>query len=336
MDVLSETLNVVQLTGAVFYNAEFSAPWCFLSPRSNQLAPFLSPGAKHLIVFHLVTEGVAWVGLQSGQQVTLGPGDIVVFPHGDAHMMGNGPRSTPLDKAEEMEWIRSRGLEVARLGGGGAVTKVVCGYMSCEPELCSMLLAALPPIFHVNIRDTASGSWIENSIRFSVDQAGSSSPGGDAVLARLSEALFVETLRQYVAGLPPGETGWLAGARDTEVGKALALLHRETAHTWTLGKLAEGVGVSRTVLAERFREFVGETPMAYLTRWRLQLGAKMLVATSKGLAEIATQVGYESEAAFNRAFKREYGIPPARFRKQAILAGAANGQLQHKPAGTST
>jgi transcriptional regulator GlxA family with amidase domain len=180
-----------------------------------------------------------------------------------------------------------------------------------------MLLGALPPIFHVNIREESSGSWIESSIRFSVDQAVSSSPGGEAVLARLSEALFVDTLRRYVTALPPGETGWLAGSRDTDVGKALALLHGQTSHSWTLGELAEKVGVSRTILAERFREFVGETPMAYLTRWRLQLGAKMLKATSKGVAEIASQVGYESEAAFNRAFKRQYEVPPARFRKQA-------------------
>jgi AraC-like DNA-binding protein len=314
MDVLSEILKVVNLTGAVFYNAEFSAPWCVHSPASQEFAPFLSAGAKHVIVYHLVTEGAAWARLESGPPVEIRAGDIVVLPHGDPHSMGNGPSTKPLDNAQEMEWIRTRGLEVARLGGGGDVTKVICGYMACEPELFRMLLSALPPLFHVSIRDGTAGVWLENSIRFSVDQAGTSSPGGGAVLAKLSETLFVETLRRYVATLSPGETGWLAGARDPDVGKALALLHQQPARAWTLAELAETVGVSRSVLAERFREFAGEPPMTYLTRWRLQLGARMLTSTSHGVAEIASQVGYDSEAAFNRAFKREFGAPPARFR----------------------
>jgi transcriptional regulator GlxA family with amidase domain len=172
-------------------------------------------------------------------------------------------------------------------------------------------------VFKVSIRNDASGKWLENSIRFSVNEADASRAGGEAVLAKLSEVLFVETLRAYIAHLPPDQTGWLAGARDAQVGKTLALMHRNPAHPWTIASLAREAGVSRSVLAERFRHYLKQTPMAYLTHWRLQLGAQMLTSTSHSVAQVAPEVGYESEAAFNRAFKREFKIPPARFRSQS-------------------
>src|SRR5262249_54237542 len=151
------------------------------------------------------------------------------------------------------------------------VSKFVCGYMACEPRLSQVFLSGLPPVFKVSIRNDPSGRWLENSIRFSVDQAGVSRAGGEAMLAKLSEVLFVETLRAYISGLPAEQTGWLAGARDSEVGKTLALMHRKPAHAWKLESLAKEAGVSRSVLAERFRFYLNEPPMTYLTRWRLQL-----------------------------------------------------------------
>jgi transcriptional regulator GlxA family with amidase domain len=172
---------------------------------------------------------------------------------------------------------------------------------------------------------------LENTIRFSVEQADTSRPGAEAVLARLSELLFVETLRAYITQLPPEQKGWLAGARDAEVGRALALIHRHPATPWTLARLAEEAGLSRSVLAERFRHYLGEPPMAYLTRWRLQLGAEMLASSSHSVAEIAAEVGYESEAAFNRAFKRQFEIPPARFRSQS--RGSATKESRQASAG---
>jgi len=184
-----------------------------------------------------------------------------------------------------------------------------------EPRVSS--LAGLPAIFKVNVRDGAAGQWLENSILFSVQEADASRAGGEAVLAKLSEVLFAEALRRYIAELPREQTGWLAGARDPEVGRALALLHRHPAQPWTIADLAREAGLSRSVLAERFRHYLGEPPMTYLTRWRLQLGAQMLKSSSRSVAEVAAEVGYESEAAFNRAFKREYRVPPARFRSEA-------------------
>jgi AraC-like DNA-binding protein len=317
VDILSETLKVVALKGAVFYNAEFSAPWSFRSPPSHVIAPRFGPDTGHVIMYHLLTEGVAWAALESGERVALGPGDIVIFPHGDPHLMGNGPAIEPVDNGKQLDRIFSQGLTVTRMGGGGAVTSFVCGYMVCEPDMSRLILAGLPPMLKINIRNDASGAWLENSIRFSVANAGSSDPGAEAVLSKLSEVLFMETLRRCVGELPPTGTGWLAGLRDSQIGNALGLLHRQPAYPWTISALAQAVGASRAVLAERFRHFLGEPPMSYLQRWRLQLAARLLTKTSQSVAEVAARVGYESEAAFNRAFKRMFSVPPARFRRGA-------------------
>ena len=317
MDALSEVLKVIKLDGALFYNAEFSAPWRFGSPASRRLAPYLAPGADHVIIYHLLIEGRAFARLKDDERVPLEAGDIVIFPQGDAHVVENGPRLNPVDNWKELQEVFSQGLKLIRMGGGGEVTKFVCGYMAFDPRLAQVILAGLPPIFKVNIRDDAAGRWLENSIRFAVAEVDAAKAGSEAVLAKLSEALFVETLRRYIALLPGTQTGWLAGARDLEVGKALAMMHRHPARPWTIADLAREAGISRSVLAERFRHYLGEPPMAYLTRWRLQLGAQMLRSTNQSVAQIASAVGYDSEPAFNRAFKREFGAPPARFRAKA-------------------
>jgi AraC-like DNA-binding protein len=321
MDVLSEVLEAVRLDGAMFYNAEFSAPWCFRSPGSHAVAPYLSSASRHVIIFHLLTEGRGYGQVEGDERpLPLNAGDIIIFPHGDPHILGNGSPVTPVDSAQDLERVLSLGLKLSRMGGGGELTKFICGYMACDPQLSGVLLGGLPPIMKVNIRHDASGQWLEHSLRYSVDNADASTPGSEAVLAKLSELLFVETLRRYIALLPKEQTGWLAGVRDPEVGKALALLHRKPAHPWTIASLGNEVGVSRSVLAERFRRYLSETPIAYLTRWRLQLGAQLLKSTSQSVAEIAAEVGYESEPSFNRAFKREFGLPPARFRGQSKSA----------------
>jgi AraC-like DNA-binding protein len=321
MDVLSEVLKVVKLQGAMFYNGEFSSPWSLCSPASRRVAPHLAPGAGHVIIYHLLTEGHASARLLDGERIALDAGDIVIFPHGDEHILENGPRTQPVDMLGELARIMANGLKVSRFGGGGEVTRFVCGFMACDPRLSQVFLSGLPPVFKVSIRNLASGNWLENSIRFSVNEADASRAGGAAVLAKLSEVLFVETLRSYIAQLPAEQTGWLAGARDSEVGKTLALIHRNPAHSWTLAALAKEAGLSRSVLAERFRHYLNEPPMAYLTRWRLHLGAQMLASTSYSVAQIGSEVGYESEAAFNRAFKREFTVPPARFRSQSRSPG---------------
>jgi AraC-like DNA-binding protein len=321
MDALSEILQSVKLEGAVFYNAEFRAPWGFRSPPSREVAAFLRKEPKHVIIYHFLTRGRARGEVEnSGHSVDLVPGDIVVFPHGDAHILSNGSPTCFIDNGEHLKEVFSQGMAIARYGGEGEPTLFVCGYMECDRELCRNFLGGLPPVFKVNIRNDPAGLWLENSIKFSAGEASANRAGSDAVLARLSEALFVETLRRYMAELPLGQTGWLAGARDPGVGAALAHMHRAPEHPWTIANLAQQVGMSRSVLAERFRHYLGEPPMTYLSRWRLQLGARMLTSTSYSVARISGDVGYESEPAFNRAFKRELGVPPAQFRMRARSA----------------
>jgi transcriptional regulator GlxA family with amidase domain len=203
-----------------------------------------------------------------------------------------------------------------RAGGGGTTTRLVCGYLTCDPLLCGPILDSLPAMLKVNVRTDRSGHWLEQSILHLLDEAASDRAGSEAMLAKLSEALFVDTLRRYVTGLPDQATGWIAGARDPIVGKSLALFHKRPSHPWTIAGLAAEVGLSRSALVERFTRYLSDPPMAYLTGWRLRLAADALTSTSKGVAEIAAEVGYESEAAFNRAFKRLFGLPPARYRRQ--------------------
>ena len=315
MDVLSEVLKAVKLSGAVFFNGEFSAPWCFSSSPSAAKEQFLS-GTGHLIIFHFLTEGRAYARLPDGKKEQLTAGDIVIIPHGDTHFLGNGAPEKPVDSFRVFAKDVAKGLKVVRFGGGGEITKFVCGYLACEPRLSEVFLAGLPRVLVVHVAKEASGQWLESSIRFSVDAASGSDAGSGLMLAKLAELLFVETLRRYISTLPPGHSGWLAGARDAVTGKALALLHKDPAYPWTISSLARRVGLSRTRLAERFRHFLGEPPMAYLTQWRLKLGAEILQSTEDSVAQVAAAVGYGSEAAFNRAFKRGFACPPAQFRRE--------------------
>jgi AraC-like DNA-binding protein len=318
MDAVSEVLKVIKLSGALFFNAEFSAPWCVASSESSQIAPLLCPGADHVVIYHYLMDGRANAQLRDGNRRHLGPGDVVIFPHGDAHVLGNGA-GKPVDSLKVFAKNLSSGLKVVRYGGGGELTKFVCGYMACDPTLSEVVLAGLPSMFVVNIANDSAGQWLANSIQFSVRQAGGQGSGSDAVLAKLSEVLFVETLRRFIQGLPDEQKGWLAGARDPVIGEALALLHKNPAHPWTVANLSHQVGVSRTRFAERFRHFLGEPPMAYLARWRLKLAAEILVSSNLNVGEIAAEVGYASEAAFNRAFKRDLGCPPAQFRRSRTM-----------------
>ena len=315
MDALSEILRVIKLDSAIYFNAEFCEPWCLASPEARRLAPILARGSGHVIIYHLLCEGQAYVELEDGERVALEAGDLVSFPHGHGHRLGSGPPVAPIDAGAALPGVLERGLELLHLGGGGAASRFICGFLACDPLLSQAFLGGLPPLIKVNIRTDPSGQWLENSLRFSVTQAANREAGAGAMLARLAEAVFAETVRRYVRDLPSDQTGWLAGARDIEVGKALTLLHHRPAHPWTVAELARETGLSRTVLSERFRHFLGESPIAYLTRWRLLLAARALTDTSHGVAQIASEVGYESEAALNRAFKRHYGLPPATYRR---------------------
>ena len=318
MDAFSEILAGVKLNGALFFHAHFSAPWGYDAPASQALASALAPGAPHLVIYHFLVEGNAVARLVDGQSIALEPGDVVIFPHGDPHLIANGAGSTvrsPIAAAVAHK-VMTRDLSALRFGGGGESSRFVCGFMACDPHMSRPILSGLPRIFKVNVRTDRSGQWLESSILHLVDEASSGKFGSEAMLAKLSEALFVDTLRRYVMNLSELETGWLAGARDPVVGKCLGLMHNRVGHPWTIASLARELSMSRSALSERFTRYLSEPPMTYLTRWRLQLAAQSLIRTPKGVADIASDVGYESESAFNRAFKREFGAPPARYRRE--------------------
>jgi AraC-like DNA-binding protein len=332
MDAFSEVLSGVRLKGAMFFSAEFSAPWRLSTPHCRALAPVLAPGAPHIVVYHFVVEGSARARVEGGPDVELAPGDIVMFPHGDPHTLSAGPGTNPVENAALLQRITAGDLSPMQAGGGGAITRFVCGYLTLDPLLCGPILESLPAILKVNVRTDRAGHWLEQSIMHLLEEAVSDRTGSDAMLARLSEALFVDTVRRYVAGLPDQTTGWLAGARDPVVGKSLALLHKRPEHPWTIAELATAVGVSRSALIARFTRYLSDPPMAYLTGWRLRLGAQALTSSSKGVADVAAAVGYESEAAFNRAFKRAFGVPPAQYRRQTRKPASSHDGSPRLPA----
>jgi AraC-like DNA-binding protein len=315
MDALSETLRVVQLIGAIFINARFSAPWCYLSPRADSAAPLLEPGAERVVIFHLITQGECFVEMDAAAPVRLTAGDAVVFPEGHAHRMTSQP-GVPPARGASLEAVLSRRPRQLAYGGNGPVTRLVCGYLACDTRLARLLLAGLPPMVRVNVRGSDVGAWLEASVRYALAEARSPRPGGAGVLAKLAEVLFIEVLRLYMNEAAEGRTGWLAGVRDRIVGAALAVMHKNPAHAWTLDELARAAGTSRSVLAERFQQLVGSSPIQYLTRWRMLVASNLLSRSNASMSRIAEAVGYQTDTAFSRAFRREFGAPPAAWRRR--------------------
>ncbi|MFO1206543.1 MAG: AraC family transcriptional regulator [Burkholderiales bacterium] len=315
MDALSELLRVVKLSGAMFFDVHCGAPWCVRSPPARAFGRYVAPHANHLIEFHLIAEGRAWIRV--GTETTpLAAGDIVMVPHGDEHYLGNGLGAQTIDGEASLPLLLRRELLSSRLGtDDGEKTRFICGYLACEAGLVRPVLSCLPHVVRVPIRADSYGALLENMIRHAVEQAASALPGSGVIVARLAEVLFAEVLRRYLLQLPPGRSGWLAGAADAVVGRALEALHRQPGREWTLDVLAQEVGISRSALTERFARYLGQGPMTYLTDWRLELAAESLRTTSRSVLQIAGEVGYESEAAFNRAFKRRFDRPPAAYRR---------------------
>jgi len=315
MDALSETLRVVRLVGAIFIQGRFSAPWCYQSPRADSAAPLLEPGAERVVIFHLITEGECFVEIDSQPPVHLSAGDAVVFPQGHAHRMCSEPGLRPA-KGARLEEVLSRRPRKLVYGGGGRTTRLVCGYLACDARLARMLLSGLPPLLKVSVRGSSAGVWLEASVQYALSEARSPRPGGAGVLAKLAEVLFIEVLRLYMNEGNADRSGWLVAVRDRVVGTALTQLHARPAHSWTLETLARAAGTSRSVLAERFQHLVGSAPMEYLTQWRMVLAASLLSRSNAPLAQIAEDIGYQTDTAFIRAFRREYGLPPAAWRRQ--------------------
>ena len=317
MDAFSEVLKALRLEAGIFFDAEFTAPWCIDSAPGERDLRQILPRAEHVAIYHLLVEGRCRARLPDAAAASdLVAGDLLMFPHGDAHLLGSDVSRAPLPAATLVEASPAGGLARIVHGGGGERTRFVCGYLACDSRLCRPMIGALPRMLRVPLGERASASWMMTTLQHAAEESRAPRAGSDAMLAKLSELVFVEALRGYMETIPEQERSWLAGLRDPHVSRALALLHAEPAREWTVDDLGREAGLSRSALAERFALLIGEPPMQYLKRWRLALGARALRKGTASVLEVAQQVGYESEAAFNRAFKREFGMPPAAWRRQ--------------------
>jgi AraC-like DNA-binding protein len=314
-DTLSEVLRAVRLTGAVFFAVDASAPWVAETPPARELGPYIMPGIEHVIEYHVVTAGHCWGGIVGDAPIRLQTGDIIVFPQGDAHVISSEPgmRGTPGHEMLKLERTGRLPIAIKKDGGGDERATLICGFLACDARPFNPLLSTLPRVLHMP-RQTSDG-LLEQFVQLALAESTAPRAGGECVLARLSELMFVEVVRRHVAALPPENVGWLAGLRDEAIGRALGKLHERPSHSWSLDELAREVGMSRSVLAERFAHFVGVPPMHYLAQWRMQLAATLLSTTTLGLAEIAERVGYGSETALSRAYKRAVGVAPADWRR---------------------
>jgi AraC-like DNA-binding protein len=317
MDALSDVLKSLRLEGAVYINAEFTAPWC-VQAKFGLASVRARLAAEHVVFFHFLTEGGCKLRLADSVEVLdVAAGDLVVFAQGDQHLMGSDLQLAPVETASLIGAdAAADDLIQMRHGGGGAATRFVCGYLACSRSVCRPLLDALPRVLRIPIGDGPAAALLRELLRVGVRESSASRPGADSVLAKLSELMFVEAMRRYVESLPPQGKGWLAGVRDAQIGRALALLHGEPGRAWTVDELARKVALSRSALAERFAALVGEPPIQYLMRWRLALAAAALRSGNQAIVRVAEESGYESESAFNRAFKREFGMPPAAWRRE--------------------
>ena len=322
-DPLSDVLKTVRLTGATFFDVVARGPWAAEQPAPRTVLPKLLPGAGHLISYHVVTEGRCFGSIIGGEPIPVEAGEVIVFTRGDAHVMASDPgRRAELPNPESL-YEAGAALQpfFATMGEEGPVTtKLVCGFLACDAWPFNPLFDNLPPIIKVGAGPGGESRWLSQFIHVATHETADRRAGGESVLARLSELMFIEVIRRHLADLPEAQIGWLAGLRDPFVSKALSLMHAKPAHNWTIDELAREVGLSRSVLAERFNELVGIPPIQYLAKWRMQIAAGLLSSGNNNMARIAEETGYGSEAAFSRAFKRMVGVAPSAHRRKGYLS----------------
>jgi AraC family transcriptional regulator, alkane utilization regulator len=317
MDALSDLLQVVKLNGALFLEGRLTSPWCVEVDPSTGAAIMLRQ-YNPVLFFHIVAEGRCRMRFtDGGDALELSTGDLVLIPRGDTHLLGSDLQLAPVKSGVVVRRSATGGMFSIDHGGGGDEARILCGYMSCDKTLCRMLLDALPRVVHASLGNGASADWLMSLARRGARENAAPSPGSGTLRAKLAELLFVEAVGRYIESLPADQTGWLAGLRDRYVGRALGLMHQQPAREWTADDLAESVGLSPSALRQRFTDLLGQPPMQYLTRWRLTLAASKLRSSDRAIAQIAGEFGYESESAFNRAFKREFEMPPAAWRRQS-------------------
>jgi AraC-like DNA-binding protein len=312
-DTLSEIFRSLRLKGGIFLDARFTAPWCVLSQVSREdIQTFLKSPAE-IVTLHYVVSGRTYVGIGDEERMIVEEGELVLLPRNDPHVMGSSLEGEPINTDHLFEMSADGGLARIEHGGSGELTHIICGFLATE-EQRNPLLQSLPPLLKVNIRDGVSRDWIESSVRYAAEGMRHGAIAASPVMGRLSELLFAEAIRAYAMGLPENERSWLKGLNDHYVGRAIAAINDDLAHPWTVDEIAAKAGLSRSAFVERFSAAVGLPPMKYLTSSRLALAKQLLLDRQKAVAQVAAKVGYEAEEAFNRAFKREFGLPPAKWR----------------------
>ena len=317
-DTLSDVLKTVRLTGAAYFDIAAQAPWSVHSPAREVMLPRILPRADRLIAYHVVTAGRCFASLDGGEAVPLEAGEVVMFTNADPHVMSSGAGMRAAPTTADMIDIADAGLlpfHINLVNGGAPTARLVCGYLACDAKPFNPLLEALPPMLKAGDPHRNDNGWLGQFIHFAVAEVAEKRAGSESVLTKLSELMFIDVVRRYIEELPPQQSGWLAGLRDPAVGKALALIHARPSFNWTIEGLARQCGTSRTVMAERFVQFTGTPPMHYLAKWRMQVASEMLNRGNANMATIAAEIGYESEAAFSRAFKKMMGVPPSAWRQ---------------------
>jgi AraC-like DNA-binding protein len=321
VDALPDIMRAMRLTGGIFLEAEFTAPWCIASQIAPEDCRPFTPQPRHIIAYHYITAGRCLLKVGREQPIPVESGQLIVLPRNDEHLLASAPDVRPVNSHRLIQPASDGGLARIVHGGGGEATQILCGFLGNDLPY-NAFIALLPSVLKLDVANEASGTWIESNLRFAARELAEGRANSPAILAKLAELLFMEAVRRYFTSQPPSDSALAAGMRDPVIGRALGLIHGQIARRWTTENLAREVALSRSAFAERFTRVVGEPPMRYLARQRLEQASGQLRESADPIARIAYDVGYQSEVAFNRAFRREYGVPPAAWRREARKVGS--------------
>ena len=301
---MGEALHSLRMSGTLYCRSELSAPWAIALPVE-----------KDCLSFHVVTSGGCWLQVEGADPLLLRPGDLALVPHSDGHCIASEPNVLAL-RLEELQFEKvSERYYILRYGGGGASTRLVCGEVRFNHPAARRLLELLPRVIHVETSSSPQMDWMQSTLRLMAAEATELRPGGETVITRLTDILVIQAIRSWIQEDPTAQTGWLGALQDKQMGRAIMLIHRNPEHPWTVASLASEVAMSRSAFAARFTELVGEPAMHYVGGWRMHLALTWLKEDRVTLAELASRLGYESEAAFSRAFKRFIGVSPGVVRR---------------------